>query len=174
MDVPGGVERSTSCEHIDALCAHFNGDIRVGHAQHVVDGCCVDRGETVEKIASAFEGGLLAAISTCDPSKNRWGSCAKALGLQVAGHMLHNLLNRVLRATFPRWELPEGDGEDAAEDDQDSDYRKMLRNKAWRATHSRSTPLTTLPSSRRSSCCLWQESPPWETFSELHRKPCFS
>ena len=111
----------------------LNGDWRCPHIQHVEKGCCPDRAAIVQNVSAAIaNSGMIMGLNSELPSKNRWGSCSAHLSKQVCGHMCHNVLHRLLLATFPRWGV-EGPDEEGGRDDDD--YRKMLRSKAWRATH---------------------------------------
>ena len=147
----GGHRTMAKC--IESLLAAFNGDIRGERVQHVCrDGCCQSRQDTIDKLAGAYEAAILSILSTQTPSKNRWGSCAKALGIQNAGHCLHNLLNRALRAAFPKYHAIDAIDNRAEnrEDAQgvDQDYKRLLRNKSWRATHTCTTPAERLQSAK--------------------------
>ena len=74
---------------------------------------------------------MLMGLNSEMPSKNLWGWCTEHLSLQCCGHMCHNVLHRVLAATFPRYDY---DDDDAPVYGGDDDYWHMLRSIAWRAT----------------------------------------
>lgn len=92
---------SKSVEERLAILMNFvNGDIRSDKIQHACSGCCRSEAEMVENIASAIWSAIFSLLGGEQPSKNRWGSMSKHLSLQVAGHLLHNVLNRVLMKCF--------------------------------------------------------------------------
>ena len=122
-------------DRINWVRQFLNGDIRSERIQHVERGCCNSREETIDNIVSAISSsGLISGLDSELPSKNRWGSCARHLAEQVAGHMFHNVLNRTLAKANPRWEVIE-----AAAAQDDDDYRKMMRGKVIRSVLSTNT-----------------------------------
>ena len=129
-------------QRISNLLLFMNGNIATDRVEHYCNGCCRSRDDTIENVASAFEAAVLAQMSNELPSKNRWGSCAHHLGIQVCGHLMHNLLHKVLVATFPHWSSPDEVGAAAdggGGDNGDDDFRKQCRNKAWRSIKSTRT-----------------------------------
>ena len=69
----GDLDQPQNQAHIEALATFFNGNARALRVQHVELGCCANRKETIEKMAGAFEAGILAHIGPEDVSKHRWG-----------------------------------------------------------------------------------------------------
>ena len=123
---------------LETLAYWVDADWRSDRVMHVCKGCCRSRAQSVEQVSAAIEGAILSQLGSSDGvSKNRWGSCTRHLALQLAGHLCHDILNKCLRATFPKWDsvdaaLPQ----DAGGQDDQEDYRKMIRSKTWRAVHS--------------------------------------
>lgn len=104
-----GAQVDKACEKI---AAYWNGDIKRDTPEHYCHGCCDNREDTICKmVAAAVEGGLLRGFRSATPSKNRWGTCLKALSCQCAGFMFHDVLGNAVAAAFTQFE--DGDSAEA-------------------------------------------------------------
>lgn len=114
----------------DMVCSILNYDCRLKRVGHCETGCCANRAEMVDKVATAIlEAGLLMGHSNGPTSKNRWGSTLRVLGEECAGMMFHGILPRALRAAFVRWQ--DGDPGQNLQGDQDDEYRRMVQKKVF-------------------------------------------
>ena len=115
---------------------YVNGNKCSERPVHYCDGCCLDssgtttRVQQIENFRSALIGvGLVCrSLWVASPSKSRWLSSSKTLSILIAGLLVHGLLANVWQVAFPSWHI-----ERPVNDDEETDWHKMVRSKCWRA-----------------------------------------
>ena len=93
---------------------------------------CVDK-----FLAAVVDGGALCDEIKGAPSKNRWGSLQEHESEQVLGDFLHKIFPQACSRALGTWD--NGDLGDMG--NEDDDYRKMVRGKAYRTVCMTSDPV---------------------------------
>jgi hypothetical protein len=122
-----------SCKALEAAMPGFrrmvNGRLVRARCTHYCKGCCVDpsTGETTRAtqvrnfFAALVSVGLFGGVNLSTPAKSRWLSTSVVLSIILAGHLVHNILQRAWQSAFGgTWSIPAGM--------ENNDYHKMIKS----------------------------------------------